>query len=216
MTTKFETLVNKEDNYDLINIPKFLYAIKLFFFGKSKNTKKDKKLTQTHGKNVEFLSKEDSLLYLKNFITSITLLNNCLKNYTMLSKKSSSNKNKGNTFTELDVYTKLILNTVSFISSYFEEFMMLQLNNENISSYNYFSEIILKNKVQLIIIKLIVIFPMKHQCVLPCKMIINRIICVKKEQKEPIANFIKSKEIISGFRTVFLNLYNNSKFFNII
>lgn len=227
LTNKYEIIVSNDEHYDLIILPYLLPILKTLFFGKIKEPIEKKKKEKF--KVLESLSKEESLLYLKIFISSITLLNNLIKLYTSNNKeikiKDKENKSKptlppkvlSKNTKQVDnkIYSVLIFKVLAFLSSYFEEFLMITIEADTFNSFNYFTELLVKNNLNLILMKLVVIFPSEHACALPSITILNKIISIKKEQKEVMANFLKTEDIKSGFKSLFANLYDNSKYFNI-
>lgn len=234
---KYELIVNNEETYDVVLIPVFLTILKAIFFSKNRKPIENKPKTKNNKskvKTIETIDKEESLIILKNFISSVTLINNLIRIHNTIKTESSTNSKNKATFNKLPPsnsktntnnsstkisntkhISKILFKLLNFISGYFEECMILTIDNKAHSSFKYFSDLIVKNKVHLIITRLIVMFPNNHQCLLPSATILNKVLLLNKDQKELISKFIKTKENIIGFKSVFASLYDNSKYLNV-
>lgn len=212
LTLKLDQLIADKSNYDLMNIPLFLSTLKLIYTYKNTGDKKIKKQ-----KNVEVLSKEDSLILFKNFISAVTLLKSLLKLYFEKTKdKKNINDMEIEGKYEIIIYSQLIFNVLSYILFNFEEFFMLSLDNQTFSSNSYFADIMIKSSIHLILVKIITIFPYTHLCAYPSFSILLKILNVKPEQKDIVYDYIKkSSDILQGIGIIFVYLYDHSKFLNV-
>ena len=205
LTLKLEALMDNENCHDLMNIPLIYFCLRYSLFGKSSKNK-DKKKKE---KRLEELSKDDSTLYLKNFVSTISLIITFVKNYNKIKSKVLGSEKEKPT-----IYSKLIFTLLSFLSCYFEELFFMNLDNKMFNSMEFYSDLIVKNNFTAYMFIIITLFSDKHECVYPNITILSKVLATKKQVLDDMCKIISKKESLAGFKNIFLNLYDNSTYLN--